>query len=125
QERAPGLAEALGAQLVPLFIREPAPQAPFAAVLYDLDSLPPDDRRRVVEGLLAGRPPSPAAAHSYRLGEGEAEALRARGVAVFRRLDGQAVAGLVELLRRVPAEAEDAVEDTDAPEAVELEGSLA
>jgi hypothetical protein len=108
-----------------LFIREPAPQAPFAAVLYDLDSLPPDDRRRVVEGLLAGRSPSPAAVHSYGLEEGEAEALRARGVAVFGRLDGQAVAGLVELLGRAPAEAEDAVEDTDAQEAIDLEGSLA
>ena len=34
-------------------------------------------------------------------------------------------AGLVELLRRGPAEADDAVEDTDAQEAVDLEGSLA
>src|SRR5262245_26367451 len=56
------------------------------ALIYDLDGLPTPLQADVLAGLLAGPPRVPVAVHSYGLEDDRAAALRANGVAVYRRL---------------------------------------
>jgi len=78
-----------GAQLVSWLPRDPSPDGQFDAVLYDLDHLPAPERQQTLAELLAGRGPhGRVAIHSFTLEDAQMEALRRRGVGVFRRLDG-------------------------------------
>jgi hypothetical protein len=63
----------------------------FDAVVYDLDSVPPDGRAALLEQILSGRWRCPMAVHGYSLSEGQAAALRLRGVAVGQRLDRELI----------------------------------
>jgi hypothetical protein len=68
-----------------LWPRDGAPDGRFAAVVYDLDSLPPGGREAVLAELTAGPLPRPVVVHSYGLEDAQAEALRGNGVALYRQ----------------------------------------
>jgi hypothetical protein len=113
QELARGLTAACGIRLEVLWPRDGAPDGRFAAVVYDLDSLPPGGREAVLAALTAEPLPRPVVVHSYGLEDAQAEALRGNGVALYRQLGpevfGQAAeaARVAEARRRpVPTEAE-------------------
>jgi hypothetical protein len=89
------LADAAGVQLCPLSVRDSAPAVSCDAVLWDLDGLPHAERAGALKALLAGPLTRPAGMHSYRLEGAEVRALRARGVAVSRRLHAGVVAHLI------------------------------
>jgi hypothetical protein len=89
------LADAAGVLLRPVSVRDAAPANWCDAILYDLDCLPPPDREATLKALLAGPLTCPVGVHSYRLEWPEVQALRARGVAVSRRLHEGVVANLV------------------------------
>jgi hypothetical protein len=59
---------------------------PFDAVVYDLDNLPREDRRHILNELTAGPAKRLSVVHSYNLRPIDAEALRRNGVIVRRRL---------------------------------------
>jgi hypothetical protein len=84
------LAEELGARfgvsVESLSPRDPAPTDRAVAVVYDLDSLPPVDRRLVLTALVKRKRRYPTAVHSYNLVPAQIEALRLNGIAVYRRL---------------------------------------
>jgi hypothetical protein len=79
-------AEGIGATLSQLFPKDPAPDGRFDAVLYDLDSLPPKERRELLSHLLGGDLPCPRGVHSYNLTRKQVAGLRRRGITVVRRL---------------------------------------
>jgi hypothetical protein len=108
QHRARQLADAWGIELSPLFLKEAATAGPFAAIVHDLDCLPPTDRQGVLKGLLAGPLPWPAGVHSYSLEEAEVQALQARGVAVHRHLEEVVLALLARATSQATARWEDA-----------------
>jgi hypothetical protein len=89
-------AEAAGATMEPLTLRDPLPNGQFERVLIDWDAL--DDRGR--EGLLAGLLAEPWAGRlgltSYGITEEDAEVLRRKGVNVFGRLEPDALKWLIE-----------------------------
>ncbi|HEV3262018.1 MAG TPA: hypothetical protein VG013_34525 [Gemmataceae bacterium] len=66
--------------------RDAEPDGQFDALLYDLDYLPTAHRRAVLVRLLSGPVSHPVVVHSYSLEPDQEAALRARGVAVYRRL---------------------------------------
>jgi len=100
RDLAERLAEECRVELCPLGPGEVPAAASPDAVLYDLDFLPADDRRAALDGLAAGRPPCPAAVHSYNLADGAARELRRRGVGVARRLDRRVIAALHRAVRQ-------------------------
>jgi hypothetical protein len=67
------------------------------AAVYDLDFLPTEQARALLDRLLAGDIPVPAAVHSYNLDERQVKALDARGIVVARRL----IPALFRRLRRL------------------------
>jgi len=75
--------------------RDPETDGQFDAVLYDLDYLPTAHRQAVLLRLLSGPVSHAVVVHSYNLEPDQEEALRARGVAVYRRLGR----GLFRILR--------------------------
>jgi hypothetical protein len=87
QDLALRLAADGGLTLCPRDPRDPPPDGEFDAVLYDWDSWPADQKKRVLTGLLAGPVLRPVALHSYGLEESQAEALRRNGVLIFDRLE--------------------------------------
>jgi hypothetical protein len=70
------LANAAGALLCPLFVRDKSATS-FDAVLVDLDCLPSSDLTATLEALLAGPLTCPMGEHSYSLESSEVEALQA------------------------------------------------
>jgi hypothetical protein len=90
------LADAAGAVLCPLFVRHKESAASFDAVLCDLDCLPAAERAGTLKALLAGPVTCPVAVHSHSLERAEVQALRAKGVAVSRRLHEGVVTNLVQ-----------------------------
>jgi hypothetical protein len=82
RELAVRAAESCGADLdltLPVTDRSPGPSA---ATLYDLDHLEAEHRQSVLDDLISGPSPSPAAVHSSDLQDEVVAALRARGVVV-------------------------------------------
>jgi hypothetical protein len=79
-------AEGVGATLSLLFPKDPAPDGWFDAVLYDLDSLPPKERRELLSHLLGGALPYPRGVHSYNLTREQVTGLRRLGITVTKRL---------------------------------------
>lgn len=88
------LAAGRGALLDVLSFRDAPPDGRHGAVLYDLDSLPPRERRQTLAALLGGSPTRPAGVHSYALDDQQVRSLRANGVAVARRLGKSLFAAL-------------------------------
>jgi hypothetical protein len=87
QDLALRLADDFGAELCPLSPKDPPPNGEFDAMVYDLDYLPPEGRRAILAGLLAGPRSCAVAVHSHNLREDQADALRAGGIAVSSRLE--------------------------------------
>jgi hypothetical protein len=73
------------------------PVVPCDAVMYDLDNLPNDDRRHILDELSSGPAKRVSAMHSYNLPAGDADTLRRNGVVVRRRLQRN---WLTHLIRR-------------------------
>lgn len=86
QNLAERLARKSGIELDVLALNGAAPAAPFDAVLYDLDFLPPDLCQTILADLELGRSIEPVAVHSYKLSVRQVWALRRQGVIVARRL---------------------------------------
>jgi hypothetical protein len=80
------LAAGAGLQLDELTPRGAGRDGHHGAALYDLDSLPADDRGRLLDALSSGWRDGPAAVHGYGLSGRQARALRRRGVLTTRRL---------------------------------------
>jgi hypothetical protein len=89
------LADAAGALLCPLFVRDRSSAVSFDAILCDLDCLPATERAATLKALLAGPLTCPVGVHSYNLERPEVRALRAKGIDVSRRLRGGMVTNLV------------------------------
>ncbi len=87
QDLAEQMAAARGVELYSSSGMDHFPELEFHAVIYDLDYLFPEQRRAVLDQLLAGPPGRPVAVHSFNLEEREAAGLRRNGVAVFRSLE--------------------------------------
>ncbi len=86
QDLAEQMAAARGVELYPSSGLDHFPELESHAVIYDLDYLFPEQRRAVLDQLLAGPSLRPVAVHSFNLEEREAADLRRNGVAVFRSL---------------------------------------
>jgi hypothetical protein len=56
-------------------------------LVYDLDHLPPADRRRVLGQLSEAPPAQPVVVHSYDLDDEQSADLRLQGVEVCRQID--------------------------------------
>jgi hypothetical protein len=87
QDLAMRMAEECGTTLALLSLRDGPPDGRFAAVLYDLDFLPPLQRQEVLGELLAGPSSHPVAVHSYNLEEDQVKALAENQVLVHRHLE--------------------------------------
>jgi len=101
-------AQMCGCQVIPLSPHDPLPNGDFDAVIYDLDHLLPPLRQQVLTTLLSGPLHGPVAVHSYNLRQRQADALRARGVMVRRRLEREIFARLRREVSRIRAEARQA-----------------
>src|SRR6516164_220749 len=77
-----------------LTLRDPLAGREFDRVLLDWDSLDPEGREALLARLLAEAKPGTFGLHSYSLVEDDAATLRGKGVAVFERLDPDALAWL-------------------------------
>src|SRR5262249_23761066 len=86
-----------GVTIRPLAPRDEPPDGAFDAILCDWDYWPADRHGEVLAGLGA----APVAVHSYRLDEDQSEALRSKGVAVFRRLDVEVLHTLKQAICQV------------------------
>jgi hypothetical protein len=91
---AAGRLEGRDTTFSPLTLRDPVAGGDFDRILLDWDFLDPEGRETLLARLLAGAEPGTVGLHSYGLGEEDAAALRGKGVAVFERLDPDAVAWL-------------------------------
>jgi hypothetical protein len=80
------LARAYGLKLSWVPRRDAAADGQFDAIIYDLDYLPAEEQVRALAALVTRPLSQPAAVHSYHLEKPQKEALRANGVAVYRRL---------------------------------------
>jgi hypothetical protein len=78
------MADICGVALHSLSFKDPRPDGRYNAVLYDVDSLSPLQRRELLVDLVSERLPWPVAVHSRNLEEKQVEALRRNRVAVFR-----------------------------------------
>src|SRR6516162_9027732 len=87
QRLAERFADAAGVTLDVRTGREVAPALAFDAVLCDLDSLPADERERLLADLLAGRRAGPVAVHGRHLTAEQELALWHEGVCLFRYLE--------------------------------------
>jgi len=86
QELAAELAGERGVTLASFASSAEMPLVPYPAVIYDVDYLTLEDRRRVLDELTGTPLTQVAAVHSYNLNAGQQKALRRNGVAVHRRL---------------------------------------
>jgi hypothetical protein len=99
ERTAQNLAEGCGASLHGLTPRDPPPGADCDAVLYDLDSLPPQLGQQILADLLAAPARRRLAVHSYNLEDRQIIALREHGVGVYRSVEP----AVLQSLRRVGA----------------------
>jgi hypothetical protein len=84
------MAAQCGASLCVLSPRDGAPDGKFDGILYDLDYWPMDWQAKVLASLLEEISPTPVAVHSYNLRAEQVDALRQKGVAVYRCLEPEA-----------------------------------
>ena len=78
----------------PLTLRDAVAGGEFDRILLDWDFLDPEGREALLAWLLAEAEPGTVGLHSYSFSEDDAADLRSKGVAVFERLDPDAVAWL-------------------------------
>jgi hypothetical protein len=78
----------------PLTLRDAVAGGEFDRILLDWDFLDPEGREALLARLLAGAERGTLGLHSYGLVEEDAADLRGKGVAVFERLDPDALAWL-------------------------------
>src|SRR5262249_48680352 len=97
------MAAACGLTLCPLDPKDPPPDEAVDALLYGWDPGPAERQPEVLAELLAGRLPRAVAVHGYNLGDAQAEALRRRGMAVYRRLRPRVFRFLRRAIRAVRA----------------------
>jgi hypothetical protein len=97
-ELAAQAGKACGADLAVALPRRNRAPDPSAATLYDLDHLGAENSRAVLEDLLSGRSPAPAAVHSYNLQDEEVAALHTRGVVVARRIEPELIQHLCRVV---------------------------
>lgn len=95
QDLADRLAARRNIELATLDLRDSDTTERFDGIVYDLDSLPVDDRDRLIVTLTKGHVSGPIAVHSYNLTSRRKRTLRRRGVVVARRLSD----GLIVRLR--------------------------
>jgi hypothetical protein len=86
QDLAARTAESVGASLASIGSPDELAASAYDAVVYDLDYLCDNDRRRILDELTAGAATRMAAVHSYNLQPTQKRALRRKGVVVRRRL---------------------------------------
>jgi hypothetical protein len=96
-------AATLGATVDRFEPRDGRPGGEYAAVVYDLDYLPPALIGQVLADLLAARAKRVAAVHGYNLGAALRAALRRRDVVVARRPGGPVIRAVVRRHRRAVA----------------------
>jgi hypothetical protein len=100
EDQALQLADECGINLCPLS-PDAAPETGwFDAVLYDWDSLPPEQQHEIPLACLAGFSCCPVAVHGYTLDREERESLHQDGIAVFRRLETKVFRTLRSLAKR-------------------------
>jgi hypothetical protein len=87
QDLALQMAAACDIRVELLSPRDPPPDGEFDALVYDLDYWPLPQRQEVLAELLTGQAPHPVAVHTYNLDADQIDALRAKGMAVHRRLE--------------------------------------
>jgi hypothetical protein len=87
------MATARGKTIHSFFPECKLPESRFDAILYDLDSVPVWVRAGIVAVLLTAPLSRPVAVHTYKLDD-EADALRAKGVIVNRRLGPRVIRAL-------------------------------
>jgi hypothetical protein len=80
------MADKCAATLYPCGLRGAAPNGEFDVVLFDWDHLPECQREKILTELLKSPRSCALALHSYNLEDDQREALRRKGVAIFRRL---------------------------------------
>jgi hypothetical protein len=97
-------ADTCGCEVIPLSPSDPLPDGNFDAAIFDLDYLLPPLRQKVLAILLSDPLHCPVAVHSYNLRQRQANALRARGVLVRRRLECGILMRLRREVRRVQGE---------------------
>jgi hypothetical protein len=97
-------ADTCGCEVIPLSPSDPLPDGDFDAAIFDLDFLLPPLRQKVLAILLSDPLHFPVAVHSYNLRRRQANALRARGVLVRRRLERRILMRLRREVRRFRAE---------------------
>jgi hypothetical protein len=85
-----------GREVHPLSLRDPPLDGEVESVLIDWDSLDPDGREAYLAYLLAHPGDRRIGLHSYSLNEDDAGTLRRKGVAVFERLEPDALAWLLD-----------------------------
>jgi hypothetical protein len=81
----------------PLWLRDPPPDGEWQHLLIDWDSLDPEGREEYLAALLAQPGGRRIGLHSFHLAD--AEMLRRKGVAVFTRLEPDAMAWLADHVR--------------------------
>jgi hypothetical protein len=91
------MTHACGVALEHLAPKEGPPDASYDAVLIDWDHWPSEHREKFLAGLHHGLLPWRVAVHGYSLEDGIAEALRARGAVVHRRLGPEVIRTLQEV----------------------------
>jgi hypothetical protein len=90
-----------GAVVRTLLPKQVSPDSLFDAVLYDLDSMPKDERSALLERLCSGQAGRPAAVHGYGITIEQVRALNQAGVAAARRLHPRLLRRLLSAVRRV------------------------
>src|SRR5262245_8874270 len=88
--------EERGTALTALSLRDPPPGGQFDRILIDWDSLDSERREELLAQLLGHRERDKVGLSSYGLNEDDAALLRKKGLAVFERLEPDAVAWLLD-----------------------------
>jgi hypothetical protein len=88
--------EERGTALTALSLRDPPPDGQFDRILLDWDSLDPERREELLAWLLGRRERGKIGLSSYNLNEDDAALLHHKGLAVFERLEPDAVAWLLD-----------------------------
>jgi hypothetical protein len=90
-----GRVEERGQALTVLSLRDPPPDGQFDRILIDWDSLDSPRRENLLAGVLGRGRRGKVGLSSYNLNEEDAVVLRKKGLAVFGRLDPDALSWLL------------------------------
>jgi hypothetical protein len=110
QALAEEMATSFGAVVISQYPKDAPGDGRPDALLYNLDEVPRQHRREVLERILHGQPACPRAVHGYDLSDAEALSLGLHGVAVSQRLEP----GLIRLLCRAVHRRQSSIPPDDA-----------